>query len=366
MNSAENTNIMSTKSIGHSLRAIACAIGASLAATLAVQADIVETTGGSVIKGKIVSADDGAIKIETDFAGVVTIKQDQVKSIVTDGPVFVALADGSTQLGRIAAAGGGLAVSSASGTVATTAAGVTNIWLQGAKSPADRAADALRRTWVYEAAFDLNGRQGNKDRLFFGLSGRATLAGPDDRLVFFGNFSQAEENSVDSQDEAKVGVDYTNLFSPRFSWYARTELGYDKIKDLDLRSQTAFGFGYSMIKKPNQTLDARGGVSYRFESYPTGEDGIDRDFDAAGLDLGLLHTCTFSFGKMINTVTFTPAFSDFGNYVLNHESVLELPFSGKRDIRLRMGLKNDYTSQPPPGLKSHDWSYFSSLVFVWK
>jgi hypothetical protein len=31
-----------------------------------------------------------------------------------------------------------------------------------------------------------------------------------------------------------------------------------------------------------------------------------------------------------------------------------------------MGLKNDYTSQPPPGLKSHDWSYFSSLVFVWK
>jgi hypothetical protein len=353
---------MPTPSIGNSLRAVAFVIGTSLLAAVVIRADVVETTGGSVIKGKVISAEAGAVKIETDFAGVVTIKQDQVKSIVTDGPVFVNLKDGSTQHGRVLTEGDGLSVSSASGTIVTPTDGITYIWLEGTKSPSDRAADALRRKWVYEVAFDLNGRQGNKDRFYFGTTGRATLKGPDDRLVFYGNYSKADENGNTSQDEAKAGIDYTNNFSPKLSWYARTELGYDKVKNLDLRSWSAAGMGYNLVKKEKWNMEGRLGVSYRFESYPD----PTPDFDAAGLDMGLINTYKFGFGEMNNVITFTPAFSDFGNYVITHVSTIEMPFSGKQDIRLRLGLKNDYTSQPPAGLKSHDWSYFTSLVFTWK
>lgn len=271
------------------------------------------------------------------------------------------LKDGSTARGRVTTSSGAVAVSSPSGTIVTPMDGFTHVWRDGDKSPGDIAADALRRRWAYELAFDLNGRQGNSDRFFLGLSGRATVAGPDDKLVFYGSFSQADENGEKSQDEGRAGVDYTNLFSQKFSWYLRTELGYDKVRDLDLRSNSAAGLGYNVIKKEDQSLEFRAGVSYRFENYGTGE-----DFDSAGLDLGVMHSLQFTFGQMRNSLSYTPAFSDFGNFVASHESVLEMPFSGKRDIRLRVGVKNDYTSEPPPGLVKHDWSYFSSLVFTWK
>lgn len=336
-------------------------LGAFAAAGVAARADVVETVGGSVIQGKVLASDSGVIKVETDFAGTIEIKQAQVKSLVTDAPVFVELKDGNTVQGRVEKSGDGLRIAGTSGTLQTQPDAISAVWHQGEKSPADKAADALRRQWAYSLAFDLNGKQGNSDRLFVGLSARAELKGAEDRLIFYGNYARAEENSAVAQDEGKGGVDYSNYFTPLASWYVRTEIGYDHTKDLSLRSQSAVGLGRTFIKKPNQTFEGRLGVSYRFENYNPGT-----DFSSAGLDVGFLHSLTFSWGKMNNSLTYTPAFRNFSNYVITHESALELPTVWGDTLKIRLGIKNDYTSKPPPGLKRHDWSYLSQLVFTWR
>lgn len=326
-------------------------------------ADVVETTNGSVLHGKIVASEDGVIKIDTEFAGVVTIKQDQVKTITTDAPINVALKDGTNTKGSLDTAGSTLRVNTPTGVLSTETSAVTAVWRDGDKSPADKALDALRRKWTYQVAFDLNGKQGNTKRMFIGTDFQAVLKSSDDRLAFYGRYARGEENDSTTQDEGKGGVDYSNFFTEKMSWYVRTELGFDRTKDLDLRSQTAAGIGYSFQKKKNWSLEGRVGINYRFENYA----GALEDFDSAGIDLGLINRYDFSWGRMTNTITATPSFNDFSNYVLLHESALEIPFGTAEFWKLRFGIRNDFTSDPPnPDLKKHDWSYFSQLVLTWE
>lgn len=325
-------------------------------------ADVVETVNGSIIRGKVVASDDGTVKVETDFAGVVSIKQDQVKAISTDAPINVALKDGTSTKGTLGTSGAALQVATPTGTLSTQTSAVAALWRDGDKSPADKALDALRRKWAYQVAFDLNGKKGNTDRMFIGTDFRATLASPSDSLAFYGRYARGEEEGNVTQDEARGGVDYSNNFTDKMSWYVRTELGFDRTKQLDLRSQTAVGLGYNLIKKSNQSLVGRVGVNYRYEAY---EDPLP-SFDSAGLDLGLIHSYGFEWGRMTNTITMTPAFDDFANYVLLHESAVEMPIGAGQFWKLRFGIRNDYTSEPPnPALKKHDWSYFTQLVLTW-
>src|SRR5688572_3359513 len=338
----------------------------SLAAGIAftpLEADLIETAGGSIIHGRVVASDGGVIKVETDFAGTIAIKQDQVKTITTDAPIHVALADGNIVNGRIETNAAGIRVTGASGALVTEATAINALWRDGDKSPADRAADALRRKWGRELAFDLNGRNGNSDRTFLGISGRAILQGASDRLLFFGNYSRSEENDATTQDEAKAGVDFSSFFTPKMSWYVRTEIGYDHTKDLDLRSQSATGLGYSFVKSPTRVLEGRVGLSYRFENYG---DPASTDFDSAGIDLGLLHSLDTHWGRLTQTLSLTPSFEDLSNFVFSHDSALELPVKGDKPWKVRVGIKSDYTSEPPTGFEKLDWTYYTQLVLSWQ
>ena len=63
-------------------------------------ADVVETKNGARIVGKVTKIDDGKVYVSTDYAGDLTIKQSEVTGIVTDAPVVVRLATGTTLQGH--------------------------------------------------------------------------------------------------------------------------------------------------------------------------------------------------------------------------------------------------------------------------
>ena len=51
---------------------------------------------------------------------------------------------------------------------------------------------------------------------------------------------------------------------------------------------------------------------------------------------------------MENRLSYAPALDDLGNYLLIHDSALEMPV-GASHWTLRVGLHNDYNSDPAPG-----------------
>lgn len=89
-----------------------------LLAGLTAAADRIELADGSVIIGKLLSAEAGKFKVETAFAGTIEIAQDQIRSFATDEAVNVGLAAGSVVQGRVEPAGAAIRVVAADGTMA--------------------------------------------------------------------------------------------------------------------------------------------------------------------------------------------------------------------------------------------------------
>jgi hypothetical protein len=337
---------------------------ALVAITANAWADRVELTDGSVIHGKLVSAEEGKFKIETDFAGTIEITQGKIKAFTTDKAVNVQLASGSSVLGKVQAADSGITVVADDGQMSAPTAKVSAVWPLGGDSPETRklkaAADKQKRAWKYEASLAINGRTGGAEKFAGALGFKATLESAQDKLIFNLAAEKAEDEGLETANRQLAGVDYSSFFSEKNVWYARSSIEKDAIKALDLRSSTAFGIGRKLIKKEHQDLEARFGLSYLYETYANGT-----KFDSPGLDLALIHAHQFKTGKMNNTLTYTPTFEDFGNYRVHHESSYEMPITASL-WKLKIGITNDYTSMPQPGIDRLDTLYFTSLILNWQ
>jgi hypothetical protein len=337
------------------------ALTLALAAVVGSQAfaDVVETKNGARIVGQIVTISDGTIALKTDYAGELAIKQSEVASISTDSPISVRLKSGTVLQGTVASSGGAVKISGADGELTTSVDKVAATWAAGGEDPQTT---ALRRHWTYEAAADITGKTGNKEQLGTTVSARATLKTPQDTLQFYTAYDRQVSDGAKSADQFKAGVDYSNNFSGKKSWYVRDEGGFDRVKDINLYNIAAFGVGYDVIKEPLHLLTLRTGLSYRYEGYynPAAE-----DVSSAGLDLGLNHEWTFANSKLVNRVSFVPTFEDFSNYKLTHESFYEIPLIAP-NWKLRLGISNDYTSKVGPGIERLDTSYFTRFVLTWE
>lgn len=330
-------------------------------------ADVIVTTGGSTINGEILGIDGGKITVATEFAGEITIDQSKVASINTDEPIYLALEDGTTLLGPVAGDEGSLSVESGTGSANTTVAAVTESWLPGEKSPSEIRTAAemakLKRKWLYEAAFDLTGKSGNRDSTGLGTNFRATLAGPEDTLAFFARVNFQEVDGTKSADEARGGVDYSNKFGSNYNWYVRTEFGYDAIKDIDQLFNVSAGFGYTFADTDTRKLNIRGGLGYLSENYD--EDSGLADVSGASLDLGLTHTETLKWGTWVNRATYTPTIDDFGNFRFLYDTSLSLPLKAE-GWSVRTGINFDYNSEVAPGDKELDTTYYVRMLLKWQ
>lgn len=322
-------------------------------------ADVVETKNGSRLVGTVTAIGGGNVTLSTDYAGALTIKQADVVSISTDAPVAVRLASGTRFDGKITSSGGALQITGSDGVVTTSVSKVAASWKAGATDPE---VAALDRKWAYEAAVDVNGKSGNKSQLGTSAGLRATLVGPHDKLVFYTGYDRQVSDGDKSADQFKAGTDYQSNFSGAKSWYVRDEGGFDRIKDIQFYNVAAFGLGYDTIKKPNQTLTLRAGLSFRTENYKS---ILTEDINSAGMDFGLAHTLKLDSFAILNRLAIVPSFDDFSNYRLTHESLVELPLANP-SWKLRIGLTNDFNSKPGKGVEKMDTGYFTRLVLSWK
>ena len=331
----------------------------SLMLASSLMADVVETKDGARLIGTIKKIDGGKITLGTTYAGDVTIAQAEVVNVQMDAPLVVRLASGTTIEGTLATTSTGqLAIDGQRGSINTTLDQVATTWKPGAVDPA---ITALERKWSYTAALDITGKNGNREQLGTAVSLGASLKGAKDSLKFYTAYNRQETDGLKSADQFKAGVDYSNNFKGHMSWYVRNEGGFDRIKDIELYNVSAAGLGYDMIKKAHQTLTSRAGISFRYEGYKT---PTSIDVKSAGLDFGLNHTYQFETMKMTNSVTVVPSFDDFANYRAIHDSYFEMPMASAT-WKLRIGLSNDYTSEPVPGTKSMDTTYYTRLVLNW-
>lgn len=324
---------------------------------LRVAADTVDTRSGAHIVGQITKIDAGEITVATDFAGKITIKQSEVTSFSTEKPIAVRLASGTRFDGQVTGgANGALQIAGADGTVTTSVAKVAASWAAGAVDP------LVDRHWTYEASVDVSGKTGNKEQLGTAAEARAVLKTVQDTLQFYTAYDRQIADHAKAADQLKIGTDYQNNFAGKNSWYVRDEGGFDRVKDIDLYNIAAAGLGRDFIKEPKRTLTGRLGLSFRYENY---NNPLTADVKSLGLDLAINNEMEFENSKLVNRLAYDPAFDDFGNYRITHESYFQIPLASPA-WKVRIGVSNDYNSKPGRGVERLDTAYFTRLVLNWE
>jgi hypothetical protein len=335
--------------------------GACLAlfCALRLSADVVETTNGARIVGKIKQIHGGVITLSTDYAGDLSIKQALVTSITTDGPVAVKTADGTRVIGVVSPAqGGGVTVVGPKGSSSTPVGKIAAAWAAGDEDPDVVAA---RRKWSYEAGVDVNGQSGTNNQLGTTYGFRATRTGPNDVLQLYTAYNRQEANSLVSTEQFKAGVDYSDNFTTLESWYVKDEVGFDRVNDISMYDVGASGLGYDFIKEDNETLTGRAGLSYRYDSYTTPGAA---SLSSAGADFGVEYSKKFKTSSLTDRISFDPAFQNLGNFIITHEIKYDIPLVSPY-WKLSLGMANDYNSKPVGGVDKLDTIYFTRLVLNW-
>ena len=331
-------------------------------------ADSLKVANGSTLTGILDRIAKNQVHLDTGFAGILKIDQNQVLVLRTDEPVYFRMKDGSTVLG-IATAGavsGQLVIKSRNGPIVAQITDIVDAWRRGQEDPAvtemKNEQEKKRRKWKYSAGFDLSGQKGNSNE--FGLAAylEAKLKGPRDALKIYFNIRNSEREGVRIADETKGGVDYSSDLVDRFGWYTRFELEKDQFEGIDLRSTSAAGLSYKLLSAETQKINFRAGFAYRHESYSTQENIEDPAVDL-GLDYDLVFRDWF---KLDSRITYVPDYANFStNYRLGQDTGIEVPLGKGGFWKVRSGISHFFNSVAVVGKEKLDTKYYSRLVFTW-
>lgn len=326
----------------------------------AARADVVVTKDGSRLVGKVTKIDGTSVLLTTTYGGDLKLKQREVVSVEIDKPTNVRLQSGAVVQGVVVpVAGGGVVVRGEEAAVAAPAPNIIAIWAPGTIDPAVL---ALQRKWSYEATMDITGQTGDSNQLGSAASFRAIDTGPNDKLQLYTNYNRQRTDHVTSADQFSVGVDYADNFWGRNSWYVRDEGGFDHVSGIDFYDTAAAGLGHDLVKNPHHTLTGRLGLAYRYDDYAN---PATSDVGDVGFDISLHHEYDFRLSKLVNDIDYIPAISNSNAYEIKHQSYYEIPLVDVR-WKLRLGMCNDYNSQPGTGYQRLNTTYFMRLVLHWK
>jgi len=350
-----------TAPIGVMVAAMMCAMGASVAL-----GDQIFLKDGSVIVGQLQTVANGKITIKTDFAGDLTIESEKVQGITTDNPFSIELKTGDRTAGKLGYTpqGSQKIASETLGPINIQIDQVSTLWAKGGINPEVAAMRAAleKNPWSARIQFGLDGQSGNTERT--AINGRAEInrKTKTDRLLLYAQGRSSRENGVDTVKEIIGGLKLEVDVSQQWFTFGSVEFEFDEFENIDLRTTISGGFGYFVIREPNEEFKLRGGLGFQQENFSTGDSQ-----DEAVADMGWDYRKEIAPWLMFtHSVSFFPTFEDVEDYRFVMNNAGEIPLGNDQNWKLRLGVRNDYNSIPKSGVERLDTYYYVNILLDWK
>jgi hypothetical protein len=320
-------------------------MGLSIPAAMATEGNIdrIEVRGGAILTGIIAESTREVIRLQTDYAGVIQIDAARVERIVTRRAVPGVIPEGVKR------------VDPSFGPVAAPPKAVP-------PKPAPKSSSPGKRNWEIEAGMNLVGSEGNSEKLDLGLTLDTRLKREFYRLDLYGRYSYSTNRGNETSNELILGGRYTNFFYKRFGFFLREELEHDGFEGVTLRSTSAAGFSWRLHQEEELNVEARSGLSYRFEDYK--DDGT-KTFP--GMDFGV--DVNWKFAPWVHfkgSYGFIPSFDDFNDFIVTQDSGFNIPLNATKLWKLRFGLTSKYNNRPDGNREALDHKYYARLIASWK
>ncbi|MES1954318.1 DUF481 domain-containing protein [Salinisphaera hydrothermalis] len=357
-------------------------VGAAVCAALGLcpvaSADTVYLSDGSQLKGSVEMLSADTLKLQTDFAGELSIKRGLVAGIATDETKRVALAGGRVVRAKLAYAPNshrqsytvngqvhsvGAASPGALGPVQQISPRVVAANAQKPREAeqhvlpeASLAAPKDGKYWSGELQLGINGNSGNTDNRSVLASASALRDTGATRLSLKASIDREQENGEQTAAQYKARGRYENDFTSRAFWYAQEKLEKDRFQNLALRSRTTVGPGYFLVRRDHLIFKVRGGVGYQYEDYTDDEGSQGEATAELGWDYAQIID---NWLKLTHELTIYPEISrdPINNYTLDSVLAAQVPLASSAVWGVKLSLENEYNSEPQPGVKHTDTTY---------
>jgi putative salt-induced outer membrane protein YdiY len=317
-------------------------------------ADELKMKNGDRLTGTIVKADAKTLTLKTDYAGVITVSTDAIVEVISKEPLYVALSDGKTLVGKIATSDGKYEVETKD---AGKASGEMSA-VQAIRSPAEQT--AYERTqnpswfdlWNGGLDFGYSLTTGNTrtNTLALGANlGRQTRRDKTSLYAAYINAKNKNNGATETTANAiRGGGRYEISVSSRLAAFGFADFEYNQIQLLDLRSVLGGGLGYYANKNDRAQLQLFGGGAYNRENFST---GLQRN--SGEVFVGEEFTLRVSDRVMFKErFQLFPNLTNRGEYRHTFDSSLTTKLTGW--MTWNVTASNRYISNPPPGSKNND------------
>ncbi len=244
---------------------------ATLLVTVLVQAettapaqDEILLKNGSRILGQVTGARGGVVSIDTDFAGTIKVELEQIKSVNTQDPVVILMADDSVrQDSTLVIAEEQLVLSEPGQSFPLGDLAVINPdpWELG---------EGYR--WTGGIGFALIRQRGNTDTDEVDYKLDSKWRSKRDRYTVGANGETDEANGTKTADNWRVSGKYDYFLEEPNYVGVIAQAEKDKFQDLDLRYLLGPYFGRQFYDEPVFSLQGELGFSYVTEEYNIAED----------------------------------------------------------------------------------------------
>lgn len=328
---------------------IDCKFGALAFAMIpAAQADTVGLVNGDRLSGRLVRMDAAHLWLETHYAGTLKLERAQVRSIETDAPVRLRLADGTELDGELQPAEAGMFSARIADLARTAPLPIGRVAAINPPRHPDRTVLSGR------AAVGGSVARGNTDTRMLHLDGELVARNPTQRVTLDVKANRASQDGVETANNWRLGMKYDHFLNERTYFYANSRFDHDAQADLDLRSTLGIGAGRQLFDRSDLKLSVEGGLSLVNEDYGSAP---DERFPGARAAL------KYEQGLWENRLRLFHS----GDLLVSLESLDDYLYQSRTGIRVPMGnglslgaqLNVDYDNVPAPGKQTTD----TALIF---
>jgi len=127
---------------------------------------------------------------------------------------------------------------------------------------------------------------------------------------------------------------------------------------LDLQQLYGGGFGWTIIKMPNQTLDLKGSMNYERQSFQV----ASADHNLIGSQFSEVYLRKFAKGMVFaQGVSFTPAWNEASAYSFAANAGLTMPVYKR--LAFSVTTLDTFLNDPPPGFKKNSFQLTMGLTY---
>ena len=306
-------------------------------AALPSGADTLSLKNGDRLTGTAVTMVAGVLTFDTDYAGPLTVDWEEVEALALDKPTRVVLDDGREwRLRRL------------------PAEGIQIEEVTALAPPPPAPAPPVR--WEGRADFGYAEATGNRDAKLGTLTVLAQRRHPGRwALSLLFDAARADSEGEETANRARVEGKFDRNTGDHNYRYLLLGAGYDRVRDIDLRTELGVGIGRTLADTDRHFLAAEVGVSYVRDALST-----DEMQDDAKLRLGESWRCHLARRTSLQqSLALLSALDEVQDYTA--EFVLALTHQMNNRLALTSKIVNSYDSRPALGTERSDLTFSTQL-----